>query len=141
MKRLLSAAIFSLFALSASAAVHRPRSLEDVLGNPGLIGHRIDVVACAGVPLSDAPSQKNLILVFPCGASASDMDESEAVIGRLTKATVFKPAAGWQMGDSPLFNGRFRGVLRKGTLPGRGMHNMLVIDLDEVDFHASLDPE
>lgn len=144
MKRLFLAALLFLASLGAFAA--QPATsipgvgLEALLGNPKLIGQTVEFEACAGIPMSDVPNQPDLILIYPCGVNLAETDnpKAKAAVGRLTKATIFRPAKGWDMGDSPLFRGRFRGVLRKGVLPGEDMKDVLVIDLDEVDFLSSV---
>lgn len=144
MKRLLLAALLlpASCAVFAAQPVASPRraSLEDLLGNPRFIGQVVEVEACAGIPMDDAPSQSNLILIYPCNVNLAEADNpsAKAAMGQLSKATVFRPAKGWNMGDSPLFRGRFRGVLRKGVLPGEDMKDVRVIDLEEVDFLSSV---
>jgi hypothetical protein len=136
----LSLTSFGVFAAS-TAADTKVVSLEQALGSSALIGHMVEIETCAGIPQSDAPDQDNFIVLFPCGANLSDPDNLKAALGRASAATIFKPASGWDMRDSPAFKGRFRGVLRKDARYGEDMKDVLVMELSEVEFHASVDIE
>lgn len=140
MKRYAQATLFALVSTGAIVASHaadtRSLSLDEVLGKPQLIGHQVDVTACSGVPISDAPTAEEYVLLFHC--DQSDLEEANntnAAFGHFTKSTTVKaaPDAGQPIDDSPLFKGRFRGTLRKGT-SAEDMQGMLVIELSDLQL-------
>lgn len=139
MKHAVFAALLALIPAGASvanASSVRNVSLDELLSDPRLIGHTVEITTCAGIPVSDAPADQNVLLLFPCGASPSKiMDDRKAAIGRIDEATVLKPADKAPTGDSPIFEGRFRGVLRRGTSQ-EDMLGALVIDLDLVEIRS-----
>lgn len=144
MKHMICAALLALIPVAACAGVAlttRVVSLDEMLSNPRLIGHAVEITACAGVSMSDAPDQRDVILLFRCGASPSEIvDDKKAAIGRVSVATVLEPAAKPPTGNSPLFRGRFRGVLRRGT-PEEDWQDALVIDLSLVEIQSWVDEQ
>ena len=114
-------------------------SLEQLHSRAALIGQEVEVVSCAGIPLSDAPNQENLIIIYPCGTELSDEVSKKAVAGRLSAQTVLKPSKEWAIGDSPAFKGRFRGILKREAIDSDDEEKVLVIELDEVEFRLAVD--
>jgi hypothetical protein len=132
--------------VSTSCAVAAPHpspskvvSLEQLHSRAALIGQEVEVVSCAGIPLSDAPNQENLIIIYPCGMEMSDEISKKAVAGRLSAQTVLKPSKEWAIGDSPAFKGKFRGILKREAIDPDDEEKVLVIELDEVGFHSAVD--
>ena len=143
MKRLVAMAFLLVSASCAIAATRsshaRVVDLEQLHGQVALIGQEVELVSCAGVPVSDAPHQENLIIIYPCGAGLAEDVSKTAVLGRLSSQTVLKPSKDWAIGDSAAFKGRFRGILKRELVgPGDG-EKVLVIELDEADFHSTVD--
>ncbi|OOG48513.1 hypothetical protein [Rhodanobacter sp. C01] len=124
MKRLFAIACLFVSASCAMAAMRPPQSkvvsLEQLHGRAALIGQEVEVVSCAGIPLSDAPNQENLIIIYPCGTELSDEVSKKAVAGRLSAQTVLKPSKEWAIDSDDEEKG-------------------LVIELDEVEFHSAVD--
>lgn len=140
MRHRLCAALLALMTTGTSAAGHasdaKAVSFDEALSNPQLIGHTIDFTACGGIPVSDAPDVQDAIVLFRCGANPRDIaDKGEAIIGRVDKATVIKPAGKARSGNFPVFKGRFRGVLRRGT-PEENMQGAFVIELSAVSIQS-----
>lgn len=100
----------------------------------GLLGKNVEVVTCAGIPLSDAPQDQNMIALYPCGADISkDGIEKQSIAGILTAKTILKQSQGAQIRDSPFFKGRFRGTLQMRAMDADDKEKTLTILLDEVD--------
>ena len=140
MNRLARAALFALIPPGAIAAGHAANShslsLHEMLSRPQLVGHAVDVTACSGIPMSDAPAAQDFILLFRCDMTHPEaMDDTNTAVGHLTKATVIKQGHGQPLDGSPLFRGRFRGTLRK-AVPGDGMQGALVVELSEIQLLA-----
>ena len=109
-------------------------SLEQLHGRAALIGREVEIVSRAAIPVSDAPNQKNLIVIYPCGTQLSDETSKVAVLGRLSAQTVLNPSSEWAFGDSPEFKGRFRGILQRELIDPDDEEKVPVIELDEVEF-------
>ncbi|CAM5255383.1 hypothetical protein [Rhodanobacter lindaniclasticus] len=144
MKCLVAAVLLLVSTSCAIAATRSPRArvvtLEQLHGQAALIGQEVEVVSCAGVPVSDAPHQENLIIIYPCGAELAEDVEKTAVAGRLSAKTVLKSFESWANGDSAAFKGRFRGVLRKELIDPGDTEEVLVIELGEAEFQSAVDP-
>lgn len=145
MKHLVCFALLVLIPAAAfganDASGTRVASIDELLGNARLIGHAVEIESCAGIPISDAPQDQNVIVVFRCGASESElMDDRKAVIGRISEATVLKPADREPVGNEPVFKGRFRGVLRRGT-PEEDLGSVMVLDLTLVEIQSWVDDQ
>lgn len=117
----------------------RVANLKQLNSGAALIGRKVEVVSCAAIPVSDAPNQKNLIVIYPCGAQLSDETSKVAVLGRLSAQTVLKPSKEWALGDSPAFRGRFRGMLKREAIDPDDEEKVPVIELDEVEFYSAVD--
>ena len=117
----------------------RAVSLEQLHSRAALIGHEVEVVSCAGIPVSDAQDLKNLLVIYPCGSELSDGLSKIAVVGRLSAQTVLTPSTEWALGDSPAFKGRFRGILKREAIDPGGDEKVLVIELDEAEFYSAVD--
>ncbi len=117
----------------------RTVSLEQLHGQLALIGKKVDVVSCAGIPVSDATDLQNLIIIYPCGTELPEDVIATAVLGRLSGQTVLKPSKEWAIGDSAVFKGRFRGTLRREAVDPDDEEKVLVIELDEVEFYSAVD--
>lgn len=143
MKRFFAMACLFVSTSCAMAATHpsppKVVSLEQLHSRAALIGQEVEVVSCAGIPLSDAPNQENLIIICPCGTELSDEISKKAVAGRLSAQTVLKPSKEWAIGDSPAFKGSFRGILKREAIDPDDEEKALVIELDEVAFHSAVD--
>lgn len=144
MKRLLAATFLLVSTSCAIAATRSPRArvvnLEQLHGQATLIGQEVEIVSCAGIPVSDAPHQESLIVIYPCGAKLAEDVEKTAVVGRLSAKTVLKSFKNWANGDSAAFKGRFRGVLKKELIDPGDTEEVLVIELDEAEFQSAVDP-
>lgn len=114
-------------------------SLEQLHRQAALIGHEVDVVSCAGIPVSDAPHEQNLIILYPCDTGPSEDAIDNMVAGRLSVRTILKPSSEWAVGESPAFKGRFRGILKREAIDPDDEEKVLVIELDEVEFHSAVD--
>lgn len=143
MKRLIAAALLSVSTSCAFAATRpthaRIVTLEQLHGQAALIGQEVELVSCAGIPLSDAPHEENVILIYPCGAKLTEDVSQTAVLGRVSAQTAFKPSRDWAIGDSPAFKGRFRGVLKREVIDDGDKEEVLVIELDEAEFISAVD--
>lgn len=96
-------------------------------------------MSCAGVPVSDAPDMRDVMLIYPCGAKLDDDVSKTAALGRVSAQTVFKPSKDWAMGDSPAFKGRFRGILKREAVGDGDPEEVLVIELHEADFISAVE--
>lgn len=144
MKRLVSL-VFLLVSMSCAVAgtksLHtRVVSLDQLHNQATLIGQEVEVVSCAGIPVSDAPHQQNLIVIYPCGTEQAEDAEKTAVLGRLSAKTVLKSFDNWASGDSASFKGRFRGILKKSLIDPDDTEQVLVLELDEAEFQSAVDP-
>jgi hypothetical protein len=143
MKRLLAMTCLSVSTSCALAATlpspARVASLEQLHSGAALIGRKVEVVSCAAIPVSDAPDQKNLIVIYPCGTQLSDETSKVAVLGRLSAQTVLKPPSEWALGDSPAFKGRFRGTMKREAIDSDDEEKVPVIELDEVEFYSAVE--
>lgn len=117
----------------------RAVSLEQLHSNAALIGHEVEVVSCAGIPVSDAPDLKNLLVIYPCGMELSGETSKVAVLGRLSAQTVLKPSTEWALSDSPAFKGRFRGILKREAIDPDDEEKVLIIELDEAEFYSAVE--
>lgn len=116
-------------------------SVDELLSNAWLIDHAIEIESCAGIPISDAPDLRNVIALFRCGASKSELvDDGKVAIGRISEATVLKPADKAPVGNGPVFKGRFRGVLRRGTSE-EDLEGVMVLDLSLVEIQSWVDDQ
>lgn len=142
-KCLIAMALLFISTSCAMAATRSPQSktvsLEQLHSQAALMGHEVDVVSCAGIPVSDATDQQNLIVIYPCGTELSEDAIETAVLGRLTAKTVLKPFKEWAIGDSPAFKGRFRGILKREAIDPDDKEKVLVIELDEAEFYSAVD--
>ncbi len=114
-------------------------SLKQLHSRTELIGQEVEVVSCAAIPVSDAPKQENLIVIYPCGVEISEETSKVAVLGRLSAKTVLKPSTEWSIGNSSTFKGRFRGILKKELIDAQDTEKVLVIELEEAEFHSAVD--
>lgn len=142
-KRLITAA-FLLVSTSCAFGATRPSharivTLEQLHGQAALIGQEVELVSCAGVPVSDAPDMRDVMLIYPCGAKLDDDVSKTAALGRVSAQTVFKPSKDWAMGDSPAFKGRFRGILKREAVGDGDPEEVLVIELHEADFISAVE--
>ena len=142
-KCLVAMALLLVSASCAMAATRPPQSkavsLEQLHSQAALIGHEVDVVSCAGIPVSDATDQQDLIVIYPCGTELSEDAIKTAVLGRLSAQTVLKPSKEWAIGDSPAFKGRFRGILKREAIDPDDKEKVLVIELGEAEFYSAVD--
>ncbi len=143
MKHLFAMACLSVSTSCALAAAQptssRALSPEQLHGRAALIGHEVEVVSCAAIPVSDAPDLQNLIVIYPCGVEISEETSKVAVLGRLSAKTVLKPSTEWSIGNSSTFKGRFRGILKKELIDAQDTEKVLVIELEEAEFHSAVD--
>ena len=136
-KRFIAAAL-PLVSTSCAFAATRPLharivTLEQLHGQAALIGQEVELVSCAGIPLSDAPHEEDVIIIYPCGAKLDEDVSKTAALGRVSAQTVFKPSKDWAIGDSPAFKGQFRGVLKREIVGDGDEEEVLVIELDEAE--------
>ena len=92
MKHLLCVALLALIPTGAFGANNASgitvASVDELLGDARLIGHAIEIESCAGIPISDAPALRNVIALFRCGASKSELvDDGKVAISRISEAT------------------------------------------------------
>ena len=96
MKCLIAMALLFVSTSCAMAATQPPQSgtvsLEQLHSQAALIGHEVDVVSCAGIPVSDATDQQDLIVIYLCGTELPEDAIKTAVLGRLSAQTVLKPS-------------------------------------------------
>lgn len=143
MKCFVAVALLFVSTSCAMAAMQPPQSmtvsLEQLHSQAALIGQEVEVVGCAGIPVSDATDQQDLIVIYPCGTELSEDAIKTAVLGRLSAQTVLKPSKEWAIGDSPAFKGRFRGTLKRDAIDPDDKEKVLVIELDEAEFYSAVD--
>lgn len=143
MKCLIAMALLLVSTSCALAATQPPQSriagLEQLHSQAALIGKKVDVVSCAGIPVSDATGQQDLIVIYPCGTELPEDAIETAVLGRLSAQTVLKPSKEWAIGDSAAFKGRFRGTLKREAVDPDDKEKVLVIELDEAEFYSAVD--
>ena len=142
-KRLVAAAFLLVSTSCAFAATRPPHArivtLEQLHGQAALIGQEVELVSCAGVPLSDAPHEEDVMIIYPCGAKLTEDVSKIAALGRVSAQTIFKPSKDWAIGDSPAFKGRFRGILKREAVDDGDEEEVLVIELDEAEFISAVD--
>ena len=128
-------ALCALLVASAGAWSRQPRSIEpaDIAKNPSLIGKRVTLHACIGIPLSDNPDGgEEFVLLYPCGAKLDEGPPEGLIAGTFTSDDVTQPFADAKITFEGEVQADFTGRLARRQVDERDREKYFVLTIDRV---------
>jgi len=124
-----------LLAASTGAWSKQPRSIEPaaIAKDPSLIGKRVTLRACIGIPLSDNPDGgEEFVLLYPCGAKLDEGPPEGLIAGTFTSDDVIHPFADAKITFEGEVQADFTGRLARRQVDERDREKYFVLTIDRV---------
>ena len=121
----------ALLACAEPVAAREPidTSFDAIHRDPSLVGKRIRLDACIGVPVSSNPTDEEIVVLYPCGASQDESMAEIALVGRLASPKVAQPFKDADVSFLGEVRATLVGVLsREGVDTPGGPYHVLTIE-------------